>query len=112
VRASDDRETVIGYLPASCELFVDRTSSGQSGYHPDFAGTHWVKLEAVNNRIKLHIYVDSSSVEVFANDGIAVITDLIYPEPHDNGLKIYASDESVVLHSLQIFTMGDGGQPA
>ncbi len=69
VRTSADQETVIGYHPESSELFVDRTRSGLSDFHKEFTGRHAVKLEAANGRMRLHLFVDRSSVEVFADDG-------------------------------------------
>ncbi|WP_199615848.1 glycoside hydrolase family 32 protein [Paenibacillus alkalitolerans] len=105
VRASADQETVIGYLSQSSELFVDRTRSGQTDFHEDFAGRHGVKLEPVNGRIQLRAYVDCSSVEVFAGDGQAVITDLIFPEPDAKGVEVYAAGGSINLHSLEIYTL-------
>lgn len=105
VRTSAAQETLIGYLPESSELFIDRTRSGQNDFHQDFAGRHAVQLEAVNDRIQIHIFVDRSSVEVFAGDGQAVITDLIFPEPDAKGLDIYAPGGSVHLHSLEIFAV-------
>lgn len=105
VRTSADQETVIGYVPESSELFVDRTRSGQTDFHEDFACRHIVKLEAVNGRLRLHVFVDSSSLEVFADNGRAVITDLIFPDPDAKGLEIYGAGGNISLHSLEIYTL-------
>jgi hypothetical protein len=36
--------------------------------------------------------VDSNSIEVFAEDGETVLTNLIYPAPASQGLAFYATD--------------------
>jgi len=105
VRVSANQETVIGYLPESSELFVDRTQSGEINFHEQFACRHVVKLEAGNSRLRLHVFVDSSSLEVFADNGRTVITDLIFPDPDANGLEIYVTDGSINLHSFEIYTL-------
>jgi fructan beta-fructosidase len=37
-------------------------------------------VKAPNHRIKFHIFVDRSSIEVFANNGEIAMTSLIFPE--------------------------------
>ena len=110
VRTSADQETVIGYHPESAELFVDRTRSGLSDFHKEFTGRHAVKLEVSNGRIRLHLFVDRSSVEIFADDGRAVLTDLIFPEPDAKGIEIYANGGGIILHSLELFAMRSEGE--
>ncbi|GMX65746.1 hypothetical protein Elgi_50170 [Paenibacillus elgii] len=105
VRASDARETVLGYDTRKQELFVDRTRSGEAGFHEDFPGRHAAKLELRENRLRLHILVDASSVEVFGGDGEAVITDLIFPESEDQELAVYTKGGSAKLLSLDIFPL-------
>jgi fructan beta-fructosidase len=102
VRASDISETVVGYEVEKQEIFVDRSYSGEVSFHSDFSGRHAVKVETLDRRLKLHILVDTSSIEVFAGEGEAVITDLIFPGAKDQGLEIYALQGSVKLISLNI----------
>ncbi|MBU7316537.1 glycoside hydrolase family 32 protein [Paenibacillus oleatilyticus] len=105
VRASDARETVLGYDTRKQELFVDRTRSGEAGFHEGFPGRHAAKLELRENRLRLHILVDTSSVEVFGGDGEAVITDLIFPESEDQELVVYTKGGSAKLLFLDIFPL-------
>jgi hypothetical protein len=86
----------------SHQVYVNRTNAGINSFNANFAATHRAPLEPVNNRIKLHIFVDMSSVEVFANDGERVITDQIFPNPSSQGVELYANDGSVKLISLDM----------
>ncbi|RXZ77370.1 glycoside hydrolase family 32 protein [Paenibacillaceae bacterium] len=106
VRTSDSQQTVIGYEADQNEIFVDRTLSGRIDFQKDFAGIHSVKLVTEDETIKLHIFVDRSSIEVFVNDGIAVITDLIFPEPEATGLGLYPSEDAIQLRRIEIFKLG------
>ncbi|MDI5791089.1 GH32 C-terminal domain-containing protein [Bacillus licheniformis] len=59
-------------------MFVDRSQSGNVSFNPNFnTGKHAAPLEPVAGKVKMRIYVDRSSVEVFGNDGRQVITDII-----------------------------------
>ncbi|URJ61368.1 GH32 C-terminal domain-containing protein [Paenibacillus polymyxa] len=60
---------LVGYAPATKEVYVDRTRPGCSDFHEDFAGRHAAPLETVENRLDIHIYVDRSAIEVFFDRG-------------------------------------------
>lgn len=76
---SGDEETVIGYDASKGEVFFDRTHSGNVSFHPKFSSIERAPARLVDGKVKLSIYVDQSIVEVFINDGEAVITDQIFP---------------------------------
>ncbi|MEC0232952.1 glycoside hydrolase family 32 protein [Paenibacillus kribbensis] len=105
VRVSDEQETLVGYASETQEVYVDRTRSGCSDFHEDFAGRHAVLLEEAENRLHIHIYVDRSSIEVFFNHGQVVITDLIFPDAASNGLEIFTADERITLYSLELYEL-------
>ena len=45
--------------------------------------------------------LDHSSVEVFADDGLRVISDLIFPEGPLSSVALYATGEAAELTSMQ-----------
>lgn len=102
LRNSEWEETVVGYNTAMQTLFVDRCNSGESGFHDAFACKHDVQLKLQDGRLKLHLFVDNSSIEVFANDGKIVITDQIFPDPSSTGLELYVLDGKAKLISLAL----------
>lgn len=74
-------------------IFVDRTHSGQTDWSPDFPARVSAPLrrpQAIS--IPIQIVVDSNSVEVFAEDGETVLTNLIYPAASSLGLSFYSSE--------------------
>ncbi len=105
LRKSEREQTVVGYDVRSSTLFIDRTKSGTADFHHEFACRHGAPLPPENGRIKLHIFVDWSSVEVFANGGKVVMTDQIFPEPASTGLELYAAEGAVKLVSMKVHTL-------
>ena len=89
LRKGDGVETIIGVIPATNMLFVDRTKSGDVYFNDQFSGRFTTTLSETR-RVKLHIFVDRSIVEVFANDGERVMTDRIYPPAACNGIEVYS----------------------
>jgi fructan beta-fructosidase len=105
LRASETEETIVGYNTHEQQLFIDRSRSGAIDFHADFACKHSALLKAETGNIKLHIFVDRSSIEAFANDGKLVMTDQIFPLSSSTGIKLYAKDGSVKVKSLKVHTL-------
>jgi len=98
-------ETVIGYDAQTQLLFVDRRRSGDSAFSDRFAGVHRAPLPLQRGKIRMHIFKDTCSVEVFGNDGYTVISDLIFPGSQSTGLEFYAIDGDVLLNTLEIWKL-------
>jgi fructan beta-fructosidase len=105
VRTGKNEETVIGLDPRAGQLFVDRTRSGQVGFHPEFSGRQSGPLPVENGRVRLHVFVDWSSVEVFGGSGETVITDQIFPSPESKGVALYAKGGTARLISLDAWQL-------
>jgi fructan beta-fructosidase len=100
----------VGYDPVAKEVFLDRTRSGEAAFHADFPARHRAPLEPEKGIIRLHIFVDRCSVEVYANNGRRVITDLIFPGPTSDRLEIYARGGAAKLRSLDAWTLNSAWQ--
>ena len=104
LRKGQGVETVVGVEPPTNTLFVDRTKSGDVSFSKDFSGRFSTTL-GDTKRVKLHIFVDRSSVEVFANDGEKVMTDRVYPPPGSTGIELYATGGAGKVVSLTIWQL-------
>lgn len=103
VKITDSEETVIGYDAVNRTLYVDRSRSGSTGFHPAFGCRHGVFHPAKHNRLKLHLFVDRSSVEIFADEGRTVLTDLIFPSAESSEVELFSSEGEVTLISMDIY---------
>ncbi|CAI3804187.1 glycoside hydrolase family 32 protein [Pseudarthrobacter sp. MM222] len=72
--------TVLSYNAATAELVLDRRRSGNTGFHEEFSSVESAPLVLEDGVLKLQIVVDHCSVEVFAQDGKVVLTDLVFPD--------------------------------
>jgi fructan beta-fructosidase len=90
-----NEETVVGIDWAKGEIFVDRKRSGYVSFSPDFAARTVAPLKHPEAKsIAIEIVVDRNSVEVFAEGGETVLTNLIYPSDASQGLAFYAAGGS------------------
>ena len=95
--------TVIGYDAESKKAYVDRRNSGNTGFHPGFASVEQmpVKLNS-NGEVVLRVYLDRSSVEVFAQDGQRTLTDQVFPNQGADRLGVFAHGGTAKLKSLKV----------
>ena len=94
--------TRVGYSTVSGRVFIDRTNSGNEGFHPAFASLDDVPVQLSNGRLRLKLYVDRASVEVFAQDGLATLTDQVFPAAGATALSVFAEGGTARLESLTV----------
>ncbi|MEX1120645.1 MAG: glycoside hydrolase family 32 protein, partial [Balneolales bacterium] len=105
VRVGEDEETLIGYDATSETVFIDRTNSGEDDFHEDFATRSDAPVALDNGRVRLHVFVDWSSVEVFANDGAAVLTSRIFPDPESQEVMLFTDGDNAKITNLDAWTL-------
>ena len=87
------------------EIYIDRTRSGKTTFSKYFPRRQTAPL-APAAAMKLNIFLDRSSVEVFANDGAVTMADRVYPGPSDTGLSLFvAGQEEPRVESLRVWRM-------
>ena len=106
VLGDGNSSTAIGYDSITGKVFVDRTTSGNTAFHPTFASVEDapVALDQKGN-VTLRVYVDRSSVEVFSGDGLRTITDQVFPNAGADRMTLFAEGGTAQLKSLTVTPM-------
>jgi levanase/fructan beta-fructosidase len=102
VSSAGAERTVLAYDSAKGELSLDRTGSGNVGFHNSFPSVERVAVPLEDGRIRLRIFLDRCSVEVFAQDGTATITDQFFPADSSTALALLAEGEGATLVSFTV----------
>lgn len=84
---------------------LDRTHSGRTDFHGKFPGVHQSPSGPRANRVVLRLLLDTSSLEVFANDGEVVLTDLILPASGTRRLELFSNGEAPRLTRLNVWEL-------
>jgi sucrose-6-phosphate hydrolase SacC (GH32 family) len=84
--------TALMFDPSRNQLAVDRAKSGQTAFHKAFAARHEAPLCIRNDSLSVRFLLDTSSIEVFANDGETVITELIFPAAGPRRLSVTSGE--------------------
>jgi len=105
VRKGNNHKTDIGYNSAEQSLFIDRSLSGNTSFAELFSKRQSAILQPINRRVQLRIFVDASSVEVFANDGQVVFSDLILPDSQDTGMRLYSKNGEIKIINVTVYRL-------
>ena len=84
-------ETVhIGYSRTKNQFYIDRTNCKDKSFSKEFPAVHMAPRISSDNQIKMHLYIDKSSVELFADDGTVIMTDTFFPTEDFNKIRAFA----------------------
>lgn len=86
IRGLHQEETVVKYQIENEKLSLDCSRHGKAE-----DGTRRTDVEA-NGILSLRVFIDRSSIEVFANDGQATMTSRIYPQEERLGIELFAEN--------------------
>ncbi len=97
----------IGYDAVAQKLYVDRSHTANQGFNKNFAklSRYEAPLALKKGLLKLHIFFDNSIIEVFANDGEAVMTMQIFPDKTDNGIALFSNGGTSTFSNVKIWNM-------
>ncbi len=84
---------------------IDRTRSGDVGFHPKFSSVFSAPLSKSHCPVNLHIFADTSSVEVFINDGEQVLTCLVFPLQDSRAVEFFGADEVTAVSALDVWPL-------
>ena len=105
IRLGQGSYTEIGYDARQGAVYVDRTKSGVTDFHPQFAARHTAPVALRNGGLPLRILVDRGSVTVFAGDGEAVLTDQVFPPAGPARVSLFGVDGDAQVRDLNIWSL-------
>ena len=95
------------YHPRENQFVSDRTHAGKANFSDVFAyETHTAPRIGKDKSISMHLFVDAASAELFADEGLTVMTDIFFPSENFSTLSLICeraklSQVEVEAHPLQ-----------
>ncbi len=83
---------VIGYDKKANHYYIDRTKSGKVDFEKGFARTHTAPRLVASNNMDMTLIVDNASVEMFADKGLSVMTEIFFPTQPFTHITIQSPD--------------------
>ncbi|WNS80505.1 sucrose-6-phosphate hydrolase [Domibacillus sp. DTU_2020_1001157_1_SI_ALB_TIR_016] len=103
IRVSEKEKTVITYDALKQKVHLDRTYSGALTDSP-YGTLRSCSLAA--DKVTFRLFVDSSSLELFINDGAEVFTSRIFPSKDSAGIRFFAKGGRASCQAIK-WTIGE-----
>ncbi|CAN5624637.1 glycoside hydrolase family 32 protein [soil metagenome] len=81
-------EVIVGYDKGANTYYVDRTKSGKTDFETDFGKRMTAPRLSTDKMISLTLLVDVASAELFADNGLTVMTGIFFPDKELTKLSI------------------------
>jgi len=85
---------VVGFDKTAQQYFIDRTNSGKTNFANGFAAKHVAPRLSNHPAIKMSLIIDVSSIELFADDGLTVMTEIFFPNKPYNQMLLQSNDKA------------------
>lgn len=97
---------VLGYETATKRYFTDRTKAGKHDFSPDFAKTrHYAPRTSTDNELEWHLFIDRSSLELFADDGETLMTELFFPSEPFTSVTFFSKGGSLKIEEVEAWPL-------
>jgi fructan beta-fructosidase len=94
--------TVLSFDAVTSQLTLDRRNSGNTAFHGKFASAESAPVKLDGGVLRLCVVVDQCSVEVFAQDGRVVLSDLVFPLPGNLGTDVCVEGGTAFVRKLAV----------
>ncbi len=93
------------YNPAESTFSFDRYQSGQTDFSQDFPAITTAPAFTDGGNLRLRIFIDRSSIEVFEQNGRFAMTNLVFPESPYTTLSVNAPAGNACIENLAIYPL-------
>jgi fructan beta-fructosidase len=85
-------------------IFIDRTNAGKQEFSTRFAKRDKAPY-VPSTFLRMHAYIDVSSVELFIDDGRVVLTEIFFPTEDFGRTDIFVSGGVTELQSAVVYSL-------
>jgi len=105
VHRGAENKTRIVYNTAQSKLLISRSDQPAEGVINNFTTAFGAPIPFSAEPLRLHIFVDESSVEVLAQDGVFSITGQDFTNAADKGVALFAEKGTLEVKHLEIYAL-------
>lgn len=102
---AQNEQIIVGYDASTKQFFIDRTAAGKNSFSNIFSSRQTAPRLSTDPVLKMHLFADVASVELFADDGSPVLTTIFFPNEDFNMAKLYALQGAARLTEGNLWTL-------
>ena len=96
----------VGFDAAQNVFYSDRTRAGKADFSKKFAEKrHTAPRSSANSTVRLHLFFDVASCELFADDGAVAMTDIYFPTTDFNSVKLLVTGGETMIKTARFYKM-------
>jgi beta-fructofuranosidase len=98
LRVGEGEETLLYFDTVAQKVVLDRTKTGVA------FGQEYGTIRQKNYQkdiVRFHLFMDTSSIEVFVNDGEFIFTSRLFPKKESKGIQFFAEDGTAKIDAVQ-----------
>jgi len=99
-----NEKLIVGYDNTKKHFFIDRRNAGVSNFHEGFATIAYGPRLVDQTKMDISLLIDKTSVELFADSGLTVMTALFFPT-HPYTKCSLKTKQGMRLKSINLFSM-------
>jgi fructan beta-fructosidase len=89
-------KVVFGYNPNKQQYWLDRSASGNVDFNPGFGGVFTAPRLSNGGELDIEFVMDRSSLEVFADNGVTVMTSVFFPSEPLTRVRVNTPESWVI----------------
>jgi fructan beta-fructosidase len=97
-------KVVVGFDKSTNSYFIDRTASGKVDFSSSFAGRHTAPRFTSDSKADITLIVDNASIELFADNGLSVMTSIFFPNTDYSNISLQSSS-GMIINSLDFIKL-------
>jgi fructan beta-fructosidase len=97
-------KVVVGFDKKANSYFIDRTASGKVDFSKSFAGRHTAPRFISDSKADITLIVDDASIELFADNGLSVMTSIFFPNTDYSNISLQSSS-GMMINSLDFIKL-------
>ena len=102
---SKSEKVLVGYEDSSHTYFIDRTNTGNASFSTVFAAKETAPRLSDSKIMRLHIFTDRSSIEVFADDGLTCLTGIYFPAEDFTKIRLVKENSKTIFTKNECYRL-------
>ncbi len=99
---SANYRTEIGIDTVKKDFFIDRNESGITDFNEHFPSRESAPFKKFSQLVNLYLIIDHSVIELFAENGMTVMTEQVFPRNNSTGISLFARGGSAEFKRVRI----------
>lgn len=95
----------VGFERTNNRFYIDRSASGKTSFSNQFERRHFAPRIASDSTLKWQMFLDHSSLELFADDGMVTMTETFFPNENFTKTVFFENGGKVHVENCQMYEL-------